>query len=882
MFILIRILVWVSIFEILTPINVFKSAVLNCTNNIAYCFKHKNTNNVVIKNGITTLKYPNSHRNYSLSQSFDRTCVTSLNVDKPYLSNLNKQIKLLNRSIAHKNINDSYSDLKHVFELFSHAISALYSEPVELDLNSKLNEIKYNLATTYNLTVKSNDVNPILFIKYYPDHNDKPDLSFEYLTEEHKNGTVTYKIFRREVLEQVPIIPRKQLGIAFKEFSRTLGNFISKFYLSELPFDELLKDAILLGLRGTVELFEGLSLLELTANNNKGYRGLGRCFRDMIDFNYDELSSGLSKKAVGGSRDHLYGSLAIIDYFSNFDSVRNRFYTKLIAHYFKLKDPDSILIILKHLVRSNDRKITSVHLTQYLVSLAHEFQKQLGSLTGGSEQARNEKRKLYLELKNKIRTIMDMYRHNHLHTFNITHELGKIIENNFSNIAPGLFKSTLIASDGVHSGICESCKTRISFRDISEADRFELFSKLITTIYTNSPNELVGLYEFYKFLLNAKDSGNAYTCVIDGQNVGYSRNILRVLSWSKVYYSYSFMKSIGENALIVIPEGSVKYISAYLQRKDPLQLQLLNQLKENKAIYMTKRESYDDNFFLLAGISSFSNKEIEFFNEHMNKINSSGSRKGDLETTDIIVENGLGSDNVKRVDLIDTHRIRSVNSGGSDSDGSTQAITNRNVIILTNDKLSNLNIDDVDQDVLEKWKDYSLINFKVMNISNREMLILGQRLKYTFSIVSDGDTLHIPTGYDRVFTNISESVKCMFEMRNALNSTRFIVNLCEERETPIKKWIESNYEYLYNMSDHSTPAGGNIGGIRANGGSNRLVNSDYNNDGMNAVSSKNFTQFVDTLHHKSPEIAKLMFSPDEKSMWLCVDLGAIDRTISAL
>ncbi|UKJ88464.2 hypothetical protein MACJ_000908 [Theileria orientalis] len=818
MFLLFRILVWGLFFEILRDINVFKSAVLNCTNNFAYCFKHKNTTNVVIKNGINTLKYPNSHRNYSLSQSFDRTGITSLNVDKLYLSNLNKHIKLLNRSIAYKNIKDCYRDLKDVFELFSNAISALFSDPVELDLNSKLNEINYYLATNYKLNVHSNDFNPILFIKYYPDHDDKPDLSFEYLTEEHLNGNVTYKIFRRDVLEHLPIVPRKQLAIAFKEFSRTLGNFLSKFYLYELPFDELLKDAILLGLRGTVELFEGLSLL------------------------------------------------AIIDYFANFDSVRNRFYTKLIGHYFKLKDPDSILIILKHLIRSNDRKITSVHLTQYLVSLAHEFQKQLSSLNGDIEQVRNYKRQLYLELKTNIRNIMDMYRHHHLHTFNITHELAQIIENNFSSIAPGLFKSTFIASDTVHSGICESCKTRILFRDISETDRFELFSKLIKTIYNSSPNELVGLYEFYKFLLKAKDSGNPYTCIIDGQNVGYSRNILRVLSWSKVYYSYSFMKTLGENTLIVIPEGSVRYISTYLQRKDPLQQQLLNQLIENKGIYMTKRDSYDDNFFLLAGISSFSNKEIEFFNEYMDKINSSGPCNGDLETSESIAENGFGSDNVKR------------------------PITNRNVIILTNDKLSNLNIDDVDQEVLEKWKDYSLINFKLMNISNREMLIMGQRLKYTFTIVSDGDSIHIPTGYDRVFTNVSESVKCVFEMRNAMNSTQFIVNLCEERETPIKKWIESNYEYLYNINDHSVLAGGNNSGITSNGCSNRLVSSDANNgsgstgynlDGLNAVSSKKFSRFVDTLHHKTPEIAKLMFSPDEKSMWLCVDLGAIDRTISA-
>ncbi|BAM39623.1 conserved hypothetical protein [Theileria orientalis strain Shintoku] len=845
MFLLIRILVWVLIFENLTPINVFRSAILNSTNNFAYCFKHKNTNTVVIGNGINTLKYPNSHRNYSFPKSFEGAGITSLNVDRPYLSNLNKQIRLLNRSIAQKNLSDCYRDLKYVYELFSNAISALYSEPVELDLETKFNEIKHNLTNKYKLTIKSNDFNPILLIKYYPNHNDKPDLSFEYLTQEPRNGTVTHKIFRRDVLEQVPIVPRKQLGIAFKEFSRTLGNFLSKFYLEELPFDELFRDAILLGLRGTVELFEGLSLLELTASDKRGYKGVGRGLRAMLNSNYDDL--------------------AIIEYFANFDSVRNRFYAKLIGHYFKLKDPDSILIILKHMIKSNDRKVTSVHLTQYLVSLAHEFQKQLDSLAGDSEQVRNEKRRLYLELKGKIKNIMDMYRHNHLHTFNITHELAQIIENHFSDIAPGLFKSAFVTSDTVNSGICESCKRRISFRDISEADRFELFAKLIKTIYNSSPNELIGLYEFYKFLLKAKDSGNPYTCVIDGQNVGYSRNILRVLSWSKIYYSYSFMRSLGENALIVIPEGSVKYISAYLQRKDPLQLKLLNQLKESKGIYMTKRDSYDDNFFLLAGISSFSKKEIEFFNEYMGKMSSSGLYKGDLETRGSIVQNGSGSDDAKK------------------------AINDRNVIILTNDKLSNLNIDDVNQEALERWKDYSLINFKVMNISNREMLIMGQRLKYTFSIVSDGDTVHIPTGYDRVFTNISESVKCELEMRNAMNSTQFSVNLCEERETPIKKWIESNYEYLYNINDHSAFADGNEGGITGNGGSNRLVSvtanngsggTDYNLEGLNAVDTKNFTRFVDTLHHKSPEIAKLMFSPDEKSMWLCVDLSAVDRTVS--
>eukprot|EP00375_Theileria_parva_P003968 XP_766655.1 hypothetical protein [Theileria parva strain Muguga] len=840
-----KIFYWIWIFTALESYLNSENGFLNhgAKNNFVYSFKCSNYNKLSLKSVINTPVSYNRVRNHAISTGITETAVksevvpTTESVDYDYLSNLIGELIRFSSSVDKNQPEIFYNELKDILGNASHVVSELFTPPVELDYVSKLGEIKIELGEKIDKIEPHHLIKPLNYKHFkhgFP-------FTYEYLTDfDPLSSQRIPKLWRRVLKPNISKLVRKKLFNMLEFLSKSLGLFMVTFHETNLPIPELYKVGSTLGLEGTTLLFEGITLLHL---------------RD--DYYGTDLKARIDK------------SFELIEYTNKVNLGRNRNFSLIIENFFRRKDYESIFYIIKYMSERLNRKINGLYLVQFLVSLAHRF-KALKNEQNGLNA------KLFSELKKWIKQGLELYEKSNLHAFNITDEFAGILEKNYRDLAPGLFRIVSVSSGNspVPFGSCDFCKFKIQFQDISDSDRFEIFSKMIKSIFNTSVREFFPLFEFYTFLLKASVDGNPYTCIIDGQNVGYYRNKTRILDYTKLKDALNFFESSGENPLIVLPVRCYKKLLYHLEKTDRPNYDFFAKLHENRSIYLTNSYSYDDNYFLLAGIVKFTEDEIKLFDQYMKQTSVQNSYHCHID-----------------------YCLKNINNAQFKK-------SDKNTIILTNDRLSNLLIEDVNTEVLNTWKNYSLISFT--GFAPRTMLTMGQRVNYTFSVISDNDKFHIPVGRDRVFTNNYEIHKCelrlekptrSFETPTIPGTGKLSLKILNCEETPNKKWLQHNQHLLFDTpeltpsfrsSDNNSFKDENYTYHNLNGVNNSFKDENYTYHNLNVVNNgfkpqkRSYGTDFSEIYHNSPEILEQMFIPNSRSKWLCVDLSSIDSLISNL
>uniref|UniRef100_A0A3B0MYU0 Uncharacterized protein n=1 Tax=Theileria annulata TaxID=5874 RepID=A0A3B0MYU0_THEAN len=848
-----KIWVFTAIESYLTFENVFHKYRSNT--NFVHSFKCSNFNKVRLKSGINTPVSYEKARNYALFAEVTETEVkpeilpkTSV-IDLDYLGHLTGDLIRYSKSVDKNKPEICYEQLKIIFGKFSYVISELFTEPVEVDYQTKLEEIRQEFGE------KIDKIEPHHLLKFNPTEyrNNATTFAYEYLVDyDPLNSEKVPRVFRRDLKTDVPKILRKRLSYIINFFSKTLGLFFVTFYQSNLPISELYKESTTLGLESTPQLLEGITLLHLTDNY------YGTDLRKKID-----------------------KSLELFEYSSIVKQGRNKSFSLIINHFFRNKDYESIFYVIKYITNNLDKKLNGLYLVQFLVSLAHKFKSLKGDSNNdkfihniplnssvsendeGLDERKNFKKMMYSELKRWIKQSLELYEKCNLHPFNMIYEFAEILERNYRDLVPGLFRIVTVSSSGdstVPHGLCDLCNTKINFQDISDPDRFEIFSNMLKTIFNTTVKEFFPLFNFYKFLLRGTVRGKPYTCIIDGQNVGFYKNNCWVLDWNKLLDAFYFFESAGENPLIVLPFRIYNKLMAHLEKMDKPSFDLFDILNESKSIYLTNNYSYDDNYFLLAGIVKFTEGEIKLFDHFINQTSVDESYYASIEYCLSKIKN----DQFKKSD--------------------------KNTIIVTNDRLSNLLIEDVNTEVLNTWKNYSLINFTAFNPKGR--LTMGRRINYTFSVVSDNDKFHIPIGYDRIFTNSNEIHKFELGLNIPSGTSSFSgssrspeqgkisIKFLNQEETPNKNWIRDNQHLLFDTTNLMPNPVTTDNDIFKESDSRYHRYESTDNDFKH--SNDRYRNVFCEIYHNSPEIVEQMFIPNSKSKWLCIDLSRIDSLIENL
>eukprot|EP00371_Babesia_bovis_P002448 XP_001611095.1 hypothetical protein [Babesia bovis T2Bo] len=451
-------------------------------------------------------------------------------------------------------------------------------------------------------------------------------------------------------------------------------------------------------------------------------------------------------------------------------------------------------------------------------------------------------------------------------------------QSNFNNGHSKLLQGDGVLPDNSATyGNCVSCNFAVPLVDLGIAERLSVLRRWLQHIYDYNYPEILRLANFYAWLYAPLTAGKGYTCVLDGQNIGYhKRESMSPMDFEKVDIVLQSMISLGERPFIVLPYycRTRKTVSSSVLTNEAMELlfpgctlpsALLNQVPVGKharlkysdrhkaalidkwysqrQVYFCASDSYDDNYFFLANVMSGCAEE--------------------LHTIATFVKSALAL-------LLQQQGDASMLPEPEIGDYAAAACPSRRPLMMTvtNDTLSNMEIPGVDEGAMRALRDIPLTPYFFTDgwsrrrHSDDRKVVVGQRLRYSLGNVGPiNGKFHIPLGYERKVLDYK---------------ARHTVLISEHEEGCIEPPISG--AYLDTQSDESHNSDQELKQI------NQWLERHGYNELFNALCDKHGRSYPQTeprrfpISTKSPEIIKQKFNPTQETRWLCIDLNVLGNT----
>ncbi|ORM39565.1 Orotidine 5'-phosphate decarboxylase [Babesia sp. Xinjiang] len=629
---------------------------------------------------------------------------------------------------------------------------------------------------------------------------------------------------------------------------------------------------------------------------------------------------------------------------------RYRSYEPLLTYFEEHWDGEGMLRVLHHIVEKAKLPVSGLIFTRVLVTICLSVRNKLFSLghdasgttaVSGTHpeatvlQASPTICDMYATLRRQLSDALDIYQKHSCNRISLSSRLGYAIFSVFSKSFPNVVKFTHvspveppISSETIPAGYsgypntygsygmelqsgsspnrmlpaynethgsCASCEHQVPLLDLSDDKRLFVFTKWLQHIYDYNYPEIIRLANFYAWLHAPLREGQGYTCVLDGQNIGYNkRESMSPMNLRKIDAVLQVMLQRGERPFIILPYyARTKFIAAAVndtlgpdtldllfpgnslgeasitlsnspppraKRHSADEAALIDHWYSSRQAYFCESRSYDDNYFFLANVMTGRAEELEVLARFVkSSLELSLSQKtGTYEGT---VAANLPKPKVE--DYLPTlgrppHRPV--------------------MMTVTNDTLTNLDIPGVDEDSLRILRDIPLTPYfftsdpglcskqHVSKGVGSYRVVVGERLRYSLEMNSSGcGKYHIPLGYERkvidyrarhtVWVTGDEQPRIEPPLSGAyLDSSGHPGETSDPNNDQelkqVNTWLENHgySELLYGLGE-----------VPSNRGSPRRYSRRY------AISTK------------APEIIKQKFNPSQETRWLCIDLTALDR-----
>ncbi|KAK1936325.1 hypothetical protein X943_002781 [Babesia divergens] len=544
---------------------------------------------------------------------------------------------------------------------------------------------------------------------------------------------------------------------------------------------------------------------------------------------------------------------------------------------------------------------------------------------------------VYTTLKRQMHEVLDIYHKNSFNRISLSSRLGYVISSVFESVVPGVVQMTHVSPSDHQSalksgfpspseleeadrgggpvadpyghkgpvghsqvytgshGACFSCGEKLHLVDLPVEDRLSVFRSWLQHIYDYNFPEIVRLANFYSWIYADMREGRGYTCILDGQNIGYhKRQLVNPLDLAKIDTVVREMVDRGERPLIVLPyyarvrADSSKSddvvepetlsllfpghnlprmpivlsnkTSGRPKRYSPEEVSILDRWCNARQAYFCAHGSYDDNYFFMANVMTGCAEELEVMARFLrSSLELSFAKNGNKGDSTLISQ-------LPAVTLEDYAHIAG-------------HIPRRPVMItVTNDTFTNLEIPTVDESLMRALRDIPLTPYLfsgqatsrgVFGSHRRSAygykVLVGNRLRYSLEMQDSGTGMyHIPLGYERkvidyrarhtlvVHKNSQPRVEPPLSghMESPVHSGEPAGHNVDQEIKQINTWLEKyGYDKLLSGLDATSP--------------------DYD-----SYRRKSRGYVIST---KTPEIIMQKFNPSQQTRWLCVDLNRLDR-----
>ncbi|EKX74292.1 hypothetical protein BEWA_043330 [Theileria equi strain WA] len=541
-------------------------------------------------------------------------------------------------------------------------------------------------------------------------------------------------------------------------------------------------------------------------------------------------------------------------------------YLPIIIDLEKTKDVYTLMKVYEHMTDVSTAKISWFLITRLILTIKEYTKSQLSSASPEDVSA------IYSNMREQLKAVLKLYK-DHKFSHFIPYGLARTICDEFNKVIPGLFHISNVYSEGNNSndmhtthGICDVCTSKIPLVRLTDKERLLIFDKWLGSIYSSNKLEILGLAEFYKVLYEAIEANDPYTCVLDGQNIGFSNGgTLLGLNPYLVETARLEMLSRGEKPLLVFPAFKEIY-----EERDDIQLSMLSfffknpeefsslrmipqvsknyltfNLKWSKIfkqwhvadyVYTCSPMGYDDDYLFMAGIMTGSDEEFALIAKY-------------LRDTLNVYSNNLNSDIILR----QPEHLPNI------SDRHT------NVTILTNDTLSNLSIPGISKDILIKWKktclrpytfsskhsNAALGNFNKDFPKSRAVISSRQHYSLEINTCPDYENWHIPLGLYQAIEGRNRLFECKL-IEPDDSKIQVILKESQEDINIAKNWLKT-----YGYADYS---------------------DNYTTTTTTTTNVSSQTEFIFYTHE--PEVAYQRFTESQKTCWLCINLEAVSQCVS--
>ncbi|GBE60144.1 pentatricopeptide repeat containing protein, putative [Babesia ovata] len=549
---------------------------------------------------------------------------------------------------------------------------------------------------------------------------------------------------------------------------------------------------------------------------------------------------------------------------------------------------------------------------------------------------RNGKRaalsEVYGTLRRQLTEALEIFHKHSCNRVSLSSRLGYVVSTVLSDVVPGLVHYTHVSPGGpftpsttkvsinslrddrgaVHTtshshdpdegeshGVCAKCKHHVPLVQLSVEDRLTVFRSWLQNIYDYNFPEITRLANFYAWLHAPMREGMSYTCILDGQNIGYHRRQdLSPLDFYKIDTVLREMVRRGERPLVVLPHYARANSPAACDVLEPetidllfpghklprkpitlssaspsrpkrysaAEIDMINRWTDAKQVYFCKVGSYDDNYFLLANVMTGCAEELAVLGGFLkSSLSLSLAQKDETDTS------------VSAADLPDPKVEDYVNAVDP-------ALHRPMMITVTNDSLANLEIPGVEERLMRALRDIPLSPYFFIgdeawrgNAHTGSSAggyggnaVVGQRLKYSLEMSSSGNgRYHIPLGYERKVIDyrarhtvwVTRNEKPRIDPPAAglfLDTLGPSPKKGEQNMDPelvqVQAWLDKHgyTELLQRLGPRMPERNIRLRHPRGYG-----------------------------ITTRTPEAMKQKFNPSQQTRWLCVDLSAIDNVATS-
>ncbi|KAK1443169.1 hypothetical protein BgAZ_200450 [Babesia gibsoni] len=634
---------------------------------------------------------------------------------------------------------------------------------------------------------------------------------------------------------------------------------------------------------------------------------------------------------------------------------RHRSYEPLLCHFEENLDSDGMVCVMRHMVDLGGLPVSGLMFTRVMMTLCLATRRQLMELSARDSNSQQEslsmdknnagrvsgqlsptgafevpttREEIYSNLKRHVQEVLNLYQKHACSKVSLSSRLGYVISSVFETVAPGLISLTHVSpyessnglantankaaisqgeTDTTHQGRlikalhstshgqCFSCGEKLHLLDLSPIDRFGVFRSWLQHIYDYNFPEVGRLANFYAWLHSSLAEGMPYTCILDGQNIGYhKRQLMNPLDLQKIDTVVHEMIMRGEHPLVVLPyyarvrrdetvaydvvnPDTLKLLFPTTAMEEPIALSkmkpgrpmrftteeiaIVDRWCDMKQAYFCSSASYDDNYFFMANVMTGSAEELELMARFLkSSLELSLRKEGNKRVLDMLSQ-------------VPTPKVDDYFPVANRIAGWPLMIT------VTNDTFTNLEIPGVDEQLMRALRDIPLTPYFFTGGLNQgyvkggntrsgqgQRVLVGNRLKYSLEMSYDGKgKYHIPLGYERKVIDFK---------------ARHMVSIYKYEHPRIEPPLVGAYleppaatgqQYDHNIDQELKQT-------------NSWLEKYGYNDILAALEDKcpkeeqrRWKNKGYVISTKTPEIIKQKFNPSQETRWLCVDLSVLDR-----